>query len=138
MTNYAFCRRNERPSIWERVHPFIFFFLLLLLPRQVFFAASSLLLFSRLGVYARITSDVSLSPLEGKMTSRPFLVGQREEMAVACTGTISQAAVASVATVELIYEVLANFKEAKKRKAFRLSFLSSFPASSDLSDLRDF
>lgn len=141
MTNYALCRRNERPSILERVHPFIFFFLffLLLLPRQVFSAALSHYSFFRASYLARTRGlhQARLSPVEGKMTSRSFLVGQGEEMQLHTpvrSLSYCRAAVASpFATVELIYEVLPNFKEIKNKGKHRLSFLL-FSASSDLSD----
>lgn len=134
MTNYAFCRSNERPSIWERVHPFIIiiFFFFFFLPRRVFSAASSLLLFSRLDMHIRADYIRRVSRLrrENDVTA----LSGRPKRRDAATGTISRT-VESVATVELIYEVLTNLKKQKKHRLF---FLSFFPASLDLSDLPRF
>lgn len=137
MTNYAFCRRNERPSIWERVHPFIiiiiFFFFFFFLPRHLFSAASSLLLFSRLDMY--IHADYIRRVSGEKMTSRLFLADQREETQARSLVLSSCNCASCHCRVDL--RGPREFKK-KNKKKHRLSFLSFFPASLDLSDLPRF
>lgn len=138
MTNYAFCRCNERSSIWERIHPFIFFFSSssssfsssffsssyrgkssLLLPRYSFFRASTC-------TYARITSGASRF-WKRKWRHGPFWPAKEKRCDRMHRYDLlyCQAAVALVAPVELIYEVLANFR-LKKQKKKKESIISPF------------
>lgn len=128
MTNYAFCRRNERPSIWERVHPFIiiiffFFFFFFFLPRQVFSAVSSLLLFfAPRHVHTRGLHQACLSPLEEKMTSRPFRAGRRDAAPVRSLVLSSRAAAPVNRQVDLRGPREFPFKETKNKKSIVASF----------------
>lgn len=107
----------------------------LLLPRYSFFRATAC-------IRMRGLHQACLSPLEGKMTSRPFLTGQREEMLQPHTPvrflvlpSCSRAGHHCRVDLRGLREF--PFKETKKKRK-RLSFLSSSPASLDLSDLPRF
>lgn len=142
MTNYAFCRCNERPSIWERVHPFIiifFFFFFSFLPRQVFSAASSLLLFFALRhVHTRGLHQACLSPLGGE-NDVTALFGLAKEMqrryTISCAVKPQpRRPLSSWFTRSSRISVWRNNKKKIKRASSPLFPLLS-PPSLDLSDL---
>lgn len=93
-------------------------------------------------VYTRGLHQACLSSLEGKMTSRPFLAGQREEMQPHTPVRFLVLPFCSRAGRHCRVDLrgLRKFpsKETKKKRKHRLSFLSSSPASLDLSDLPRF
>lgn len=94
-------------------------------------------------VHTRGLHQARLSLLEGKMTSWPFLTGQREEMrphaSVRSLVLPSCSRAGRSCRVDLRGPREFPFKETKKKKRkHHFSFLSSSPASSNLSDLPRF
>lgn len=124
MTNYAFCRCNERPSIWERVHSsIIIIFFLFFFRAGVFFAASSLFLFflAPRHVHTRGLHQACLSPLEESMTSRFFRTGQRD---AARSLVLSSRSRAGHCRVDLRGPREFPFKETKTKESSCLLFFS--------------